>query len=124
MSDEAAGPGFIENAGLTGLLAVAIGLVILALGVRVAMQRGPRRQAIALLAAAWLPLPLVLLARLDVVRALGPAVTPKDLAAGVQSLLVTSACGALALILGLSGAVAALARSSPTTRSLTPTSCS
>ncbi|MCE9637436.1 MAG: hypothetical protein K8T90_17160 [Planctomycetes bacterium] len=121
MSEEDLGPGFIENAGLSGLLAIAIGLVVLALGLRVAMKRGPRRHALALLAASWLPLALVLLGRsmgeygaLAEIRALGPALTLRDLAYAMQVTAAGSACSALALTLGLSGAIAALARSSET----------
>lgn len=109
---------FVADAGLLGLLAVLVGGAVLVWGLAIAISAGRRRHALAVFAAAWLPIPLAFLgkalgdhAALHEIVQLGPAVTPKDLAAGLQQGSAVTACATLGVLLGLSGAVAALARS-------------
>lgn len=116
--DDAPRPGLLALAGPTGFLALLVGFAVFALGLVVAARAGRRRHALALFAAAWLPLPLAFAGRAlgDVaafreIVALGPAVTPKDVAAGMQYGSASTWCAHVAILLGLSGAVAALARS-------------
>jgi hypothetical protein len=116
--DEYQQPGLFVMAGPLGALAVFVGLAVLAAGVAVAVMRGRRRHALALFAAAWLPLPIAFAGRAlgDIaafreIAQLGPAVTPKDLASGLQYGSATTAIAHFALLLGLTGAVAALSRS-------------
>ena len=118
MQEEQSRQGFLALGGPAGLLAILVGLIVLALGTFVAAKRGPRRHALALFAAAWLAVPLGLLGRsfgeltaLAEIVKLGAAVTPKDMAGGLQSSSGATACATLGLLLGLVGAVAALARS-------------
>ena len=47
---------FLSYAGPWAVLACLAGVIVLLLAVRVARRRGPRRHALALFAAAWLPL--------------------------------------------------------------------
>lgn len=114
----AEGPGLVAAAGPTGALAILVGLLVLGTGVAVALRQGPRRHALAVFAASWLVLPIALIGRSsgeftafrEIVR-LGPAVTPKDLAAGLSGTSAVTACAFLGLLLGLVGSVAALSRS-------------
>lgn len=118
MADERTAPGFLVLGGPAGILAILVGLAVLVLGIAVAAKCGPRRHALALFAAAWLVVPIALFGRAlgeisafqEVVQ-LGPAVTPKDLAGGLQYASGVSAYALLGLLLGLAGSVAALARS-------------
>lgn len=112
------GPGFVSAAGGSGALAILVGLAVLVAGLVVAVRAGPRRHALAVFAASWLVLPIALIGRAvgefaafqEVIR-LGPAVTPKDLAGGLSGTSAVTACAFLGLLLGLTGSVAALARS-------------
>lgn len=111
-------PGFVEAGGIAGILALFAGFVVLGLALLVAARRGPRRHALAVFAAAWLALPIGLFGKsageitaLHEISQLGPAVTPKDMAAGLVESAGTNASTLLALLLGLGGAVVALARS-------------
>jgi hypothetical protein len=111
-------PGLLASAGLVGVLALALGLGLLGLGMIVAVKRGSRAHALALMAASLLPFVLGTvgaavgtIGAFDEVVKLGPAVTPKDLAAGGRVALSAAALGTLATILALAGAVAALSRS-------------
>ena len=111
------GPGPLTLAGPAGMLALLIGVVILALGIRMALRGARLGPAAALFAAAWLPLALMTFfcalgefgALQEIIR-LGPAITPRDFAGGMQIKDAELACGALATFLGLVGAVIALAR--------------
>jgi hypothetical protein len=118
MVEEHVSSGWLAQGGVAGMLAVLLGATVLVLGIVVSARRGPRRHALALFAAAWLPLPIALfgkalneIAAFDEIIRLGPAMTPKDMAAGLSAAQAVTACALLALLLGLSGAVAALARS-------------
>ena len=111
-------PGLLASAGVVGAISLLLGLALLALGIVVAVRRGRRAHAIALLAAAPLPFllgcvgnALGMIGAFDEVVKLGPAVTPKDLAAGMRVAFSAAALGVLATILALGGAIAALARS-------------
>lgn len=108
---------FFTAAGPTGQLAVLFGFAVLVWGLVLARRRPTLPRALVVFAAAWLPLPLVLLNRsmgdfaaLHEIVLLGPAVTPKDVAAGFQGGAASNACAAAAVLLGLLGAIAALAR--------------
>ncbi len=112
--------GAFSSAGLAGALALLVGLVVLALGLVTAARSGPRRHAWALLVASALPIPITFVGVLlgmrsayDYVTALGPAVTPRDLAEAHGAVWATAAFGALSVLLGLIGSVIALARSRP-----------
>lgn len=107
-----------SSGGPAGIWALLVGIAVLVLGIVVARRRGPQWHAHALFAAAWLPLPIGLFGKAagevaafnEVVR-LGPALTPNDLAHGLAQASAATACALLAILFGLAGAIAALARS-------------
>lgn len=109
-------PGLLGSTGVVGTVGLLLGLAILTLGVLVAVRRGKRAHAFALLVAAFLPFligtigsAVGVIGAFDEVVKLGPAVTPKDLAAGMRSAVAAGALGMVATILALGGAIAALA---------------
>ena len=111
---------FFEDSGGRGLAAVLVGLVGFASGVVVGRRRGRTAHALAVLAAALTPALLLLLARaagmlagLQEIRVLGPAIAPRDVASGMQVQVAETTCGALGVTLALAGAIYALARSRP-----------
>ena len=111
-------PSVFEAAGAAGLLALVIGVCVLGLGVALFVRRGTRGQALALTVAAFLPFLLGEIgtsmgrfgAQTMIVQ-LGPAITPKDVAAGQRQVIASKLFGNVATMLALCGAVAALARS-------------
>ena len=112
--------GLLASGGTLGVLALLVGLGILVAGIVVARRGGSRGQALAVLAAALLPFLLGSLGTalgsiggFDEIVRLGPAVTPKDMAAGQRHALAAAACGTVGTILAVCGGIAALARSRP-----------
>jgi hypothetical protein len=103
---------------MLGYLALLVGVAVLVLGIGAARRRGPRRQALALFALAWLPFAIAFAGKSlvetemygQIVR-LGSDAVLKDVAWGLEIASKAMALGTVGLLAGLAGAAAALARS-------------
>lgn len=107
-----------RGAGPLGVAAFAIGIVVLVLSLRAASRRGPRSHAYALFAAAWLAaLPVLGATSVGELPLLAGALSRgRDaeitrLMAGPRPEPATTIFCAAGLLVGLAGAVAAIARS-------------
>ena len=114
---------FLSYAGPWALLAFLVGFAVLVLAVRAARRRGPRRHALALFAAAWLPLLPVLLTETLFASWTFVAMTLRWSDPGAAQIApflpqrpppsATALLCSIGLLLALSAAALALARSRP-----------
>lgn len=120
---------YLEYAGPWGTFALVAGLVVLVLAIRAARRRATQGHAIALFAVAWLPFAPVLLfgsfysthplIALTLRWSDPEAQRLHRLLAFDPNANATNVACAIGLLVGLAGAVAALARSRPRTASQT-----